>query len=51
MILSLICSTSLSRDLLLRGIEGNLRLRVEVGIDGKPQSVEIARSSGYASMD
>ncbi len=37
-----------ARDL---GVEGNVRLRVRVGVDGSPREVEVARSSGRADFD
>jgi len=39
------------RELLIRGIEGSLRLRVEIGVGGRPRTVEVAQSSGYTAMD
>jgi protein TonB len=39
------------REALLDGIEGTVLLRVLVGVDGKPLSVEIERSSGNRRLD
>lgn len=39
------------REALLDGIEGTVVLRVLVGVDGKPLSVEIERSSGHRRLD
>jgi protein TonB len=39
------------REAILDGIEGTVLLKVLVGVDGKPLSVEIARSSGNRRLD
>jgi protein TonB len=39
------------REAILDGIEGTVLLKVLVGVDGKPLSVEIERSSGHRRLD
>lgn len=36
---------------LARGIEGSTRLRVLVGVDGRPQQISVLRSSGNRNLD
>jgi protein TonB len=33
------------------GLEGEVRIEVLVGVDGKPQELRLARSSGHAVLD
>jgi protein TonB len=39
------------RDALMDGLQGTVYLKVLVGVDGKPLSVEIHRSSGHRKLD
>ena len=37
--------------MLRRGVEGEVMLKVLVGVDGKPLKIEVEKSSGYRDFD
>ena len=39
------------REAIRRRLEGTVKLRVQIGLDGQVQSVSVAESSGYAMLD